>query len=194
MKKVLMILLTLALVFSMAGIVSAGTETVLLEKAQVDATLAGKGITVVTYGVSSSYSLEIPVNFEFDNANDVRVTSVKVSDVTITTHELLNVTVSSTHGWNLVEHVISHTQGKDYDEVDDPHMLSYSLTFNNGVEDVTCNNTTCPIGTKVDVLTVESGTTSGETQLTFTLSNDAPQAAGIYVDKIEFNSKIYNID
>lgn len=183
MKKVLIISITLALVFLMTGAVAAAEVST---KAATITELKGYGETVVSYGVSEGYSLQIPSDFKF-NANAETMTSeVRASSVSLYTGDMLNVTVSSHHGWKLVEHVTG-SNGQMI-EAENPSSLEYKLSFtlNNEYQEYTAGSAS----EKVPVLHVLEGYHEGSTDLTFTLVETTSSSAGHFQDKLYFNAAI----
>ena len=90
MKKVLAILLALAMVFSMAGVVSADTQ------------LSQEGSTEVTYTTEQGYTLSIPSDVVFSSDNLESENIVKATNVLLPDGALLEVTVQSNNEFNLV--------------------------------------------------------------------------------------------
>jgi len=94
MKKVLTIFLAFAVVFSMAGVVSAE------DTQDISGT---SGDTEVTYTTQQSYTVTIPTKVAFSELNLKSENSVKATNVLIPDGALLEVTISSgDDGFNLV--------------------------------------------------------------------------------------------
>ena len=86
MKKVLMILLTLAMVFSMAGVVSAENPIT---------TDGGTGDVVVSHDIADSFVVTLPSNVAFTESNLKSEQTVTASGVLIPSKNILRVTVDS---------------------------------------------------------------------------------------------------
>lgn len=179
MKKVLMLLLTLALVLSMAGVVTAGNvET-------QNAQSGESGITTITYGVTEGFKLKIPVAFSFKVDDTTMDTSVSVESVSLTTNNVLNVTVTSHHGWKLVEHKLGANDQQE--EVTNGAKLEYTMQVNSGEiygdseDDETSH---------VQLLLVNPGVSSAQANLKFTLVDVTSAKAASYQDKLYFSAHI----
>ena len=185
MKKVLIISITLALVFLMAGVVAADEVST---KAATISELRGYGETVVSYGVSEGYSLQIPSDFKFTAGAHTMISKVSASSVSLYAGHMLNVTVSSHHGWKLVEHEAGSSEHGEMIEVQGGDELAYKLSFTlNGVDKEYKENS---VSNRVPVLQVLEGAYEGSTELTFTLLQTTSPSAGHFQDKLYFNSEI----
>ena len=183
MKKVLIISITLALVFLMTGAVAADEVST---KAATISELEGYGETVVSYGVSEGYSLQIPSDFAFKADAHVMTSKVSASSVSLYAGDMLNVTVSSHHGWKLFEHV-KGSSGQ-MTEVQNGASLAYKLSFtlNEDAKEYTAGSDSV----SVPVLQVLEGNSEGSTDLTFTLLETTSSSAGHFQDKLYFNAEI----
>ena len=176
MKKVLMILLALAMVFSMAGVVSAdGTEEVIPELDSIpedtqeielpDGTSSGMELN---YEVDSGYILFIPSDVSF-NENLESIGEVKLSNVFLPSKGMLTVTVKSPNDFNLqtgTDLVIS--------------KIPYSVTRDDGT-DVTNSDSV--------VLEVSEGVSENAEKLTFSTTQediDGAILSGKHTDTLSF--------
>lgn len=185
MKKVLIIYIALALVFLMAGVVAADEVST---KAATISELKGYGETVVSYGVSEGYSLQIPSDFAFNANAQIMTSKVSASSVSLYAGDMLNVTVSSHHGWKLVEHTTDSSNHGEMIEVQDGAELAYKLSFIlNGENKVYTAN---DVSNNVPVLQILEGNHEGYTDLTFTLVDTTSSSAGHFQDKLYFNAEI----
>lgn len=127
---------------------------------------AGNGTTTVKYGVSGGYELVIPDNVNFTSAGTLSGT-VKASNVLIEQGRKLQVTVTSTNNWNLVN-----------------NGSTIAYTVKKGTTEVANNDV---------VLEVEAGTAEGNTSLTFETTTDAIAAAtksGDHTDTLTFTAAV----
>lgn len=193
MKKLLMILLAAALVFSMVGVVVA-EETEIPELIDQPFEYTGTqtlrpgedtDTMIVEYVISDeTFLVTIPDSFAFnDLGSKVVSTKVIASDVTLIGTNFLNVTVDSEHDWKLVKH-----KAPGYTEVDtdNPASVDYTLDYYlNGNEDPTLASGSGSL----TVLTANPGTKSIETRLVFTLIS-IPGDIGTFKDKLTFTASI----
>jgi len=187
MKKVLIISITLALVFLMTGAVAA--DVVFTKEATISE-LRGYGETVVSYGVSEGYSLKIPSDFAFKPNVHTMTSEVSASSVSLYAGDMLNVTVSSHHGWKLVEHIPDPDPNNHGAMIQAPNAddLAYQLSFT--LNEVDKEYTENSVSNYVPVLQVFEGSNEGSTELTFTLVDTTSASAGRFQDKLYFNSEI----
>ena len=182
MKKVLIISITLALVFLMAG--AAAAEEVTLKDVTISQ-LGGHGETVVSYGVSEGYTLQIPSDFSFGPGKFEMTSEVKASSVSLYSNKMLNVTVTSEHQWELLEHVEVDGQMSVKNDGD---SLSYSLSFTLDGEDKSYSYGDPSV--TVPVLQVLEGISEKSTPLRFTLIDTTSSSAGHFQDRLHFNANI----
>lgn len=186
MKKVVIISLTLALVVLMTGAVSATDVTL---KDVTLSQLEGYGETVVSYGISEGYHLQIPSDFEFTSVKKIRTSEVSATSVSLFSDQVLNVTVSSHHGWKLVEH--EKNNQNQMVEVAGGSSLSYQMSFDRGLGEETYSETNPQ--QNVVVLLVSEGTSEKATDITFELLDTTNPSAGHYQDKLYFVSEIQSV-
>ncbi|MBP3444229.1 MAG: hypothetical protein J6J70_05840 [Methanocorpusculaceae archaeon] len=181
MKKVL--ILSLALMILMVGAVSAGD--VLTQPAQS----GSSGITTISYGVTEGYSLSIPASFSFNTEGTVVTSKVEATGVSLRTDMVLNVTVSSDHQWRLMEHELVNDK---QELVNGGGELDYTLsfTFDNTLEEYSYARGEYM---HIPVLLIEAGNPSGETELTFTLTDTTHAKAAHYQDKLNFAASIQSV-
>lgn len=159
MKKVLMILLTLAMVFSMAGVVSADDTT--------DIT-GNSGNTEVTYNTEQGYIVTIPTKVAFAEGSLESANFVKATNVLLPDGALLEVNVSSPNDFNLV-----------YGSGLTVSKIPYIVTKYDG--NIAVNND--------PVLQVASGVTESSADLTFSTTEENVKQAtlsGEHKDTLEF--------
>lgn len=191
LKSISICIFSLVLVMTLLGGVSAADT----HEVGVKHVTNGAGITTVSYGIDSSYMLSIPINFIFTDEWNVVHTKVNATAVSLMHNEILNVTVSSTHDWMMFEHVETSPDVYEVVTGKEPAKIPYTLKFTMGDTDVMCESNTGK-SRDVKVLIVKPGSSSGETDLTFTLGDKSQAAgsAGTFVDKLEFTSRIDTVD
>ena len=183
MKKFLMILLAFAMVFSMAGVVSADDVT--------GDTQASEGTTEETqttptvplhpadktdgmdleYDLVSTYVLKIPSDVSF-NTNLEHTGEVSLSNVLLPAKSMLTVTVNSLHDFNL-------QNGADTDFI--VSKIPYFVIKDNGVK---VNNSN-PWNV---VLTVSEGVSENAETLIFKTDGKGATLSGKHTDRLTFNA------
>ena len=181
MKKFLMILLAFAMVFSMAGVVSADDVT--------GDTQASEGTTEETqttptvplqpadktdgmdleYDLVSTYVLKIPSDVSF-NENLEHTGEVSLSNVLLPAKSMLTVTVNSLHDFNL-------QNGADTDFI--VSRIPYSVIKDNG-NAVTANDNV--------VLVASEGVSECAETLTFKTDGKGATLSGKHTDRLTFNA------
>ncbi|MBQ3569218.1 MAG: hypothetical protein IJA20_00945 [Methanocorpusculum sp.] len=183
MKKFLMILLVLAMVFSMAGVVSADDVT--------GDTQASEGTTEETqttptvplqpadktegmdleYDLVSTYVLKIPSDVSF-NTNLEHTGEVSLSNVLLPAKSMITVTVNSLHDFNL-------QNGADTDFI--VSRIPYSVIRDNGkiVANYNPDNV---------VLVVSEGVSENAEKLTFKTEGKGATLSGKHTDRLTFNA------
>ncbi|MBQ2771674.1 MAG: hypothetical protein IJE95_03030 [Methanocorpusculum sp.] len=181
MKKFLTILLALAMVFSMAGVVSADDVT--------GETQASEGTTEETqttptvplqpadktdgmdleYDLVSTYVLKIPSDVSF-NENLEHTGEVSLSNVLLPAKSMLTVTVNSLHDFNL-------QNGADTDFI--VSRIPYSVIKDNG-NAVTANDNV--------VLVVSEGVSENAEKLIFKTEGKGATLSGKHTDRLTFNA------
>ena len=181
MKKFLTILLALAMVFSMAGVVSADDVTGetqasegTTEETQTTPTVPlqpadeTKGMDL-EYDLVSTYVLKIPSDVSF-NENLEHTGEVSLSNVLLPAKSMLTVTVNSLHDFNL-------QNGADTDFI--VSKIPYSVIKDNG-----------EIVTKYDnvVLVVSEGVSENAEKLIFKTEGKEATLSGKHTDRLTFNA------
>ena len=188
MKKI--VIISIALLFLMTGIVSAdgNAQDSLLSNTPVDFTSTRDLTQTTTYGyvfvsysiTAETYTVIIPDSFSFsDLQSNIVNTKVVAKNVVLEEYDVLNISVSSTHGWTMVSHI-----GSGENEREDPNggSISYSLTYDSKTYSSGSANT-------ATLLTVNPGTQLVEMPLKFTMTGLAP-SLGTYKDKLTFTTEI----
>ena len=126
MKKVLMILLTLAMVFSMAGVVSAENSIT---------TDGGTGDVVVSHDIADSFVVTLPSNVAFTESNLKSEQAITASGVLIPSKNILRVTVDSgtdgfklTNGTGLSVSEILYTVTANGNEINENNKIVLEVT------------------------------------------------------------------
>ena len=197
MKKALMILLGVALVFSMAGI---GTAVDISLKpdpgAPSDPVLSEK--IPVYYEVSESYEVTIPSEMEIGKKHNVGLVSAAVIDQ----GKFLNVYVNSTNGWYLKELVVLDPE--NFDKANAAykvpgHSVQYSMTirtmiYTNLVNPAGYSKTfkwTTGSPEQCLVYTSASGIAEADADITFAIEG-TERYSGYYRDRLTFTVMIEN--
>lgn len=159
-NKVFVVLLSLVLLISMVGIVSAEITTQTISSPDTNTKTA-----TVFYGATQSYTITIPNRVEFTSTATSLETAIKADGVVLTDGKALQINVSSTHNWLMMEHVNSAVpDGAGYIEYSMSFYLNDDRTKAHVVLDKRLDE-----GTQHTVLIVPSGT-SGKTTATFEMS------------------------
>jgi len=182
--KVSIMLLAVALLISIIGGVSAvSVDTVGLKTnpSTGSADVAATGETVVEYGVSSGYKLYVPVDFEFSDQIKTVESQVVVSNITLSTNQRLNLSVTSEHGWVLMQHELVNGVQKPVDTGD---TIPYSMKFGTTILDKH-DSKTCLI------TSVDAGNSDVSVDVTFELDTSVQiTVAASYRDRLSFTAKI----
>lgn len=99
-NKVFVVLLSLILLISMVGIVSAAVTTQTVSSPDTNTKTA-----TVFYGATQSYTITIPNRVEFTATETSLETEIKAEGVVLSDGKALAINVSSTHDWKMMEHV-----------------------------------------------------------------------------------------
>ena len=191
MKKVFIYLISIALVLSLVGISSVAAEGGTTGQVPITHNSGSPAhSTEVHYGLSKmQYSVSVPASFDF-NTHRIMTGYVSVDNVVIGVNEVLNVTVQSTHDWNLVLH-----EGPTANYL--VETIEYTMTYTNvdtGAS-VTTTSGDDP-STKsgfITVLSVPSNQPDYK-ELTFTLGQtSAAEYTGSYKDALTFTVDIQTI-
>ena len=160
MKKVLTIVMAMALVLSMSVCAFAANVS----------TDGGRAEVEVSYGVDQVFEVSIPENVQFAQGALTKTGTVEATKVLIPNGKKLTVDVTS---------------GNDYHLVYEGSKIAYTVT---GEALLTAQAATA--------LTVESGSTSGEQELTFATDEGkiaAATKAGTHKDTLTFTCAIGDI-
>ena len=146
-KKILGILLASLAVTTMLPVFAADNESTIsqgdTEKSQE---------VIVSYNVGENYTVTIPANFSLALEENATPISVSASDVKVADGKRLKVTMTSTNGYDAGYKVT-------YEDSDIGYWIKKGASQDNINTEVT--------GATVEVLSVDSGTTSGATYLKF---------------------------
>ena len=206
MKKVSLVLISVALILSLSGSVLAGTVgTSGSIVADQDDLVSGGLIKAdplsssvyVKYAVSSeSYTVKIPGAVTLNGKGDsVDSCSVEVTQVTLVQGRYLNISVVSAHSWNLVFHEDSETPIHAYAI---PYSMKYdAYTWSSGsavgeATDGSTNTGQSIYSSPAIILLQVHGNSEDEhmsNDLIFTMDGDAP-TVGEYYDKLTFTVSV----
>lgn len=188
MKKALMILLGVALVFSMIGVAIGGTLEPLDESPEEDVI---SNPIPVTYSVDDSYTVRIPDAIIIGSEYQVDLTGAAV----ISSGKFLNVYINSTNGWELIE--------TEPDDAED-NWQAYKLTYNLKVKALIYTDLVAGTGPTTSftvggegvtpeqqalIFTAKAGRDPVASDLVFSLIDSAPHS-GTYKDSVTFTVKI----
>ena len=186
--KVSILLLAVALLISIIGGVSAASGEVVGLKTNPStgsATVAATGETVVEYGVTSGYKLYVPVDFEFSDQVRTVQSEVFVSNITLATNQKLNLSVTSEHGWVLMQHELKNGMQVPVDGGD---SIPYSMEFGT----TTLNEGEPRTGL---ITSISPGTSEQSVAVTFKLDDSAEiTVAASYRDRLSFTAKIDTVN
>lgn len=196
MKKALMILLGVALVFSMAGIGTAADVSLKPSPGSPTNPVSSTPIPVY-YEVSESYEVTIPSDMEIGTKYNVGLVSAAVIDQ----GNFLNVYVNSTNGWYLKE-IVGSSDDPGFNRATAPyknpgHSVQYSMTirtqiYTDLVTPAGISRTfkwTTPSPDQCLVYTSASGIAEADADLTFAIEG-AERYSGYYRDSLTFTVKI----
>lgn len=175
LKNVLMILLTLALVFSMAGSVAAAAN----KEIHQDSVSKTEYTEVIFSHQSQTYLVTIPAEINLAEYNVAVISEVNATNVVLNSNHVLIVKAKSQNGWNLVEK-------------DDPTLkFAYTMKYNkNNAGGLVLAD--YPANEEFEILTVETGEGSGKTPLEF-MRTSIPPETGTYGDMIYFSVSIVDL-
>ena len=185
MKKVLLILLGVALILSMAGVVGAGT--LIPNPVDHDADVSSS-LIVVTYSVSESYVVNIPDSITVGTKYNVNLEGPAI----ITSDKFLNVYINSTNNWRLIEDV----GGNPVTPASIPYSLSAKVLIYSDLDEGTGSTQNILIQSDAGepykqtlIFTAKAGRDPVASDLTFNLIGTAAHA-GTYKDTVTFTVKI----
>lgn len=176
MKNVLMILLGAALVLSLAGVGAVAADTTTNTNGTWN---EGNGEITVSYTIGESYSVTIPADVVIPELGTPYTGDFTVNSATMGSNSNLEVTVTSTYGWQM-------KRATDDNENVIPYTMSYKDT--NGADasvTVDDDDNSVTIYSSGDSVTEEEAITN---TLSFTVSADTtlPTMAGTYTDTLTF--------
>lgn len=197
-----MILLGIAVVFSMVGIVAAADTDTEIELSNIPEYVGDStskisssqktGQTVLTYSImQQTYTVTIPADFAFNELQTTIVRgNVTATEVTLKGGNYLSITVNSTHDFNMVQHEDANENDVSITESTPrfAYNMTYTITGHSPVEvshDTHVDNNRAPI----EVLNVTTGTKFAQTPLEFKKVGLAPDL-GIFKDTLIFEAKI----
>lgn len=188
--KVSILLLAVALLISIIGGVSAapnGEVDLKVNPNTGTATIPAVGETVVVYGVTSGYKLYIPQDFEFNDQLWTVHSKVVVSNITLSTNQVLNVSVSSKHGWVLKQYDV--LTGGEVQEVPGGETIPYSMTFGSTI-------LSSGGGSHTGLITsIRSGIPEELVEVTFEIDDSALiTVASEYRDRLTFTAKVETVN
>ena len=194
MKKVLTILLGIALIISLSGAV-AGDAAVIPDGNQMTKS-TNSGSTMVYYSISEeNYVVVIPQSFSFSSgssgiiglSNTVGKANLTAKSATLMAEHNLYVNITSEHDFKMVLH-----EG-DPERPIYEHNITYQMEYTNPDDELTIlNETTYPTLKAVDeilVLQAPSGVRDYNVPLTFTMTG-TPKDIGTFKDKLTFVASI----
>lgn len=192
MKKVFIYLLSIVFIISLVGVSSVmAAEGTISGTATISHNSESKShSTVVHYGLTGNeYLVTVPPSFDF-NRYEVMTGNVKVTDVRLGIYEVLNVTVQSTHSWNLVLH-------NGATPITSANPITYNMTAITdqfGVITTTSGHDLTQKSEKITLISV--GSTETETvPVTFQLGDtENAQTNGDYKDTLTFEVSIKDIN
>lgn len=198
MKKALMILLGVALVFSMAGIGTAADVSLKPSSGSPTAPVASNPIPVY-YEVSESYEVTIPSDMEIGTKYNVGLVSAAVIDQ----GNFLNVYVNSTNGWYLKE-LVGSSDDPSFNRATAPyknpgHSVQYSMTIRTLIYTDLVNPAgysktfkwTTGSPEQCLVYTSASGIAEADADITFAIEG-TERYSGYYRDRLTFTVMIEN--
>ena len=187
MKKVLLILFSVALLLSMAGVATAAEETQegSASGEQLLSKVTPQDSVTVYYSAEETYTVTIPEFVRFGGTEQKKTvaTSVTASTVVLDSTQVLNLSVSSKHSW----HMCQHTSAPGEQETADEDLyIPYSLTYTlNSIEIILSESNPGP----ASVMLVPTGTDEKTTELTFKMLDNAPET-GTYKDTLVFTAVV----
>ena len=192
MKKVLLILLSMALVFSMAGIV-AGEETgrdQTIEGEDGNNDAGGEATADVIFRIHNGYVVELPSEFVFSETSTgsgryTAGSSIKVDITTIGFGDYLNITMKSKNGGDSLNWYLKSDDSDD--DYDYPYFVDVNTDTENHIDSAA---TESPIKNGEIVVSVPSDVTDPKTYLIHMLLKEIPTAAADYSDEITFTVTI----
>ena len=173
MKKLLMVLLGIALVISMAGVVSAIDMT-------YDATSNPNptGTTTVKLYLNQEYTITIPEDISLDYGSPV-TDSLSISNLVMPSKKVLVISATSANGWKvkLLESSTTHTITYDMDVTRADHAA------------VKCDSSKTGA---IEIYRAYMNQINAPATLTFTLTGDVEEM-GNYEDTITFSVSVRDI-
>ena len=196
MKKALMILLGIAMIFSMAGVVTAADDTTLSDTPvnvgqKTDPLKLGSssGMTEVSYTLmTETYSIYIPHTISFsDKKTNFIKSNVTAEDVSIRGTNILYVNVTSTHGFKMYQHVdANNVEIPESEIVSRGKFIEYAMTYTSpNQESIRVNSSSTNADQPITLMTVNTGTVKLEVPVMFEKETLAPDL-GMFKDVLTF--------
>ena len=208
MKKVLLILLSMALVFSMAGGVFGATtqysETISGDGENPETDLGGSSEARVSYSIHNTYVVKVPAVFTFSEVvenGEARYTagsSIYAKITTIGPNEYLNVTMTSKNGHQSsnpadVEKWFLKPSTLGDDVTDTSQMYEYYVKMSDSSSDHIASigpGSSSPLKSGGIALSIPSGSTMEYIKHIHMRIANVPTAAAEYTDTITFRVTI----
>lgn len=198
MKKALMILLGIAMIFSMAGVVTAADDDTSLS--DIPATVGQKqdplklgsssGDTEVSYTLmTEQYSIYIPHTISFSEKKTNFINSnVTAEEVSIRGTNILYVNVTSKHGFKMYQYVDANANDIHPDNiVTNGKFIEYAMTYTSPNQpQIRVNSSSPSANGPITLMTVNTGTIKLEVPLTFEKETLAPDL-GFFKDTLTFS-------
>lgn len=183
MKKVLLILLSLALVLSMTGVVAGDYSQMVEQFKDVDA--GGSKDVTVSFSVHNSYVVKFPAEFTFSSTDYKAGGTINAEITTIGEGEFLNVTIT---GFNSDESDWYLTS----DNANDHKNYKYYVAVNTDTEGhLTGNEPSSPVKSGETIISIAADSAEKQmTKIIHMLLVDRPTSAAYYSDKITFTVTI----
>ena len=194
MKKVLTILLGIALIISLSGAVAGDAAVIPDGNSMTKSTNSGS--TMVYYSISEeNYVVVIPHSFSFSTggegiiglSNTVGKANLTAQSATLREENNLYVNVTSEHDFKMVLHE-GTPESPNY-----AHNITYQMEYTNpdGAPTILDETTypTLKAAGEILVLKAESGVRDHNVQLTFTMTGH-PKDIGTFKDKLTFVASI----
>lgn len=198
MKKALMILLGIAMIFSMAGVVTAAdddttlsdTPAIVGQKQDPLKLGSSSGDTEVSYTLmSEQYSIYIPHTISFSQERTNFITSnVTAEEVSIRGTNILYVNVTSKHGFKMYQHVDANNNDVPKDEIGTTNtkLIEYAMTYTSPNQaSIRVNSSSPNADGPITLMTVNTGTIKLEVPLMFEKETLAPDL-GMFKDTLTF--------
>ena len=183
MKKVLLILLSLALVLSMTGVVAGDYSEMVEQFKDVDA--GGSKDVTVSFSVHNSYVVKFPAEFTFSSTNYKAGGTIYAEVSTIGEGETLNVTITGSNSdadnWYLTS-----------DNENDPDKYTYYVDVNTNADGhLDGSEGSSPIKSGATIISIAADAAEKQmTKIIHMFLVDPPTSAAYYSDTITFTVTI----